>query len=162
MAITPAKLQVSDEVILVKLAREIAVDFYELPEVLARNGVNDEQWQRIKNHPRFIGLLTTASAEWNSSLNTSERTKLKAAALIEEFLPEANQRLHDQNEALPGKVSLLQQLSKIAGVDAREPAGAGGAPGERFSITINLGADAKLTFDKEVTSKVIDVTPVEG
>ena len=30
------------------------------------------------------------------------------------------------------------------------------AAGERFSVTINLGADASLKFEKQVTSKVIE------
>jgi hypothetical protein len=31
-----------------------------------------------------------------------------------------------------------------------------GAGGERFSVTINLGSDNKLTFEKTVAPKVID------
>jgi hypothetical protein len=37
-----------------------------------------------------------------------------------------------------------------------------GGGGERFSITINLGADSKLQFQKELPAKVIEGALVTG
>ena len=63
-------------------------------------------------------------------------------------------RMHDSKEPLSAKVELLKTLAKIAGVDASK---AEQAAGGRFMVTINMGADQKLTIDKPmVTQKVIE------
>ena len=142
---------------LIKLAREIAIDHYDIETILKRYHLDDETWSKIKNNPRFSQLLESEMTAWHSATNTQERTKLKAAALLEEWLEEGNARLYDRNEALNHKVELVKVLSKIAGMDRGNEGGGGG--GEQFSVTINLGEDAKLTFEKQTPSKVIDVTP---
>jgi hypothetical protein len=158
MALPPALTHHKDEVLFVKLAREIAIDHHDIETILKTHQITDQQWLDIRAHPRFRELLSQQLAEWQSATNTHERTALKAAALVEEWLPEANSRLHDRSESLNGKVELGKLLSRIAGMGLTT-AGVEGGSGEKFSITINLGADSKLQFSKELPSKVIDVTP---
>ena len=100
---------------------------------------------------RFQDLVYTATGEWNSALNTNERIKIKAAAAVEDWLTEAYVRLHDASENLPAKVELGKLLARIAGVGLAN-AELAGAAAERFHITINLGADARLTYDKTITT----------
>ena len=139
---------------LLKLAREIACDFFPIEEVLKKHKINSNQFERLKRDPRFQKILESEILSWHSAGNTAERTKLKAAALLEEFLPEANERIHDRNESLSAKTELVKTLARIAGVGL-DRADINGA-GEKFSVTINLGADHKLSFEKTVTPKVID------
>jgi len=155
MANTPAVITPQYDPLFVKLAREIAIDHYELETILEHHQITTEAWTRIKDNPRFQALLESEIASWNEAGNTHERTKLKAAALVEEFLPEGNRLLHAPDQALPAKVELLKTLTRIAGMGLTG-VGVDGAPSERFSITINLGADSKLQFEKQVTSKVIE------
>ena len=56
--------------------------------------------------PRFQALLETETAQWNGALNTQERVKIKASAMIEEWLPEAHERMHDRGESLNAKTEL--------------------------------------------------------
>lgn len=142
--------------IYVKVAREIAIDHYDIQTVLNRYGITPDMWEFMQNDPRFTRVLQSEIADWQAANNTQERTKLKAAALLEEWLEEANKRLHHPNEALPAKVQLATLLSRIAGMGSNGAGVEGG--GERFSVTINLGADQKLEFTKDVTSKVIEGT----
>jgi hypothetical protein len=147
------------DLVLVKLAREVAIDHATIEALLERYHLTHDEWRTIQNNPRFQALLSTEIEAWQSALNTEERTKMKAAAMVEEFLPEAYGRMHDNGENLPAKVELLKLVARIAGLGMTGVGVEGG--GERFSININLGADAQLKFDKEVTSKVIDATPLE-
>lgn len=141
----------------VKLAREIAMGIHSLDDILANNGVDTPGWDKIKVNARFIQLLESEVAAWNSAINANERVKIKTAVLIEEFLPKLNTRLHDPKESLDHVVKAATLAARLAGMGATG-IGMQGDGGERFSVTINLGPDAK--FQKEVTSKVIDHEPL--
>jgi hypothetical protein len=143
-----------NDVTLVKLARELAMDIYSIEDILKAHQIELEQWENIQEMSRFQALLETESAQWNGALNTSERVKIKAAALIEEWLPEANERIHDKLETLTAKTDLAKLIRDLAGFSRGGMGIEGG--GERFSVTINLGADAQLKFEKQLSPKVID------
>lgn len=154
MAQVPVVLNSKEDIGLVKLAREIAINHFPIETILERYQITPETWEDVQKNPRFQQLLEHEIKEWHGALNTHERTKLKAAAMVEEYLPEANQRIHDSRENLNSKVELVKLLTRIAGMG--ESRIEGGPAGEKFSVTINLGADQKLTFEKEVTPRVID------
>lgn len=143
------------EALYIRVAREIAIDHFPIDEILSRYNISPENWQIIKEDPRFIRILSQETEDWQSALNTHERTKLKAAAMVEEWLPEANSRLHDKNEALPAKVALGKLVSQIAGMGVTGM-GIEGGSGDKISVTINLGEDKKLKFERQVTPKVIE------
>lgn len=153
MAQLPVATKLPADALFARLAREIAVDHRELEDILKQYTITPEEWTKIQANPQFAKILESEILAWQSATNTAERTKLKTAALIEEWLPTANAELHDRAQGLPGRVELAKLLAKIAGMGERSDAV---ASGEKFSITINLGADNKLKFDKEVTPKVID------
>lgn len=131
---------------LVKLAREIAMDIQPIETILKQYSIDPQRWEELQRNGKFIRLLESQVEEWNSALNTHERVRAKSAAMLEEWLPELNNRLHDRDIGLPAKVEAGKMLTKMAGIGEREMnAGAGG---ERFTITINLGEDHKLSFEK--------------
>jgi hypothetical protein len=141
------------ETILLRLARELGMGILPLETILETSQIDQNTWETIQNHPRFLQLLESESTVWNSSLNTHERVKLKSAAMIEEWLPEAFNRLHSQTETLNAKTELGKLIRDLAGFTKQ---GVGmEATGEKFSVTINLGADSQLKFEK-TSPKVID------
>ena len=143
------------DVTLVKLARELAMEIHPLEDILKAHQIEPKLWETIQENPRFQSLLETEMAQWNGALNTSERVKIKAAALIEEWLPEANERVHDRHETLSAKTELAKLVRDLAGFSRSGMNVENG--GERFSVTINLGADAQLKFEKQLPPKVIDM-----
>lgn len=158
MATAPASLpgEVTNktELLYVQLARELAMDIHSLDKILAARSITPEQFEEIKKSPRFNAIYSRMVQEWESSLNTGERVRLKALAFVEESLPEYFQRAHDRMEALPAKVEILKAVAKIGGIDSRPKDETGG--GEKFSVTINLGGDSQVRIEKDVTPKVID------
>jgi|SanBayMetagenome_1026888.scaffolds.fasta_scaffold45692_2 hypothetical protein len=142
------------ELILLKLAREIAMDIRPVEEILEIHKINSENWENIQKNPYFQGILSSEVEAWQSANNTSERLKIKSLAMVEEALPEFYARMHDPKEPLPAKTDVLKTIAKFAGVGGSDFNAAVG--GERLSVTINLGADHQLRIEKEVTSKVID------
>lgn len=143
---------------LVKLAREIAMDILSLETILKQHSISPEQWEDLKYNGKFKLLLESESEAWNTALNTHERVKLKAAAMLEEWLPELNNRLHDIDEALPAKIEGAKMLTRVAGMGM--PGQVEGGTAERFTVTINLGANAEpLQFVKELPAKVIEHEP---
>lgn len=158
---TPITASGISDLLLVKVAREIAIDHFSLETILEHNQITPETWDKIKSMPRFQQLLVAEISAWQSAINTTERAKLKAAALIEEWLPEAATRLFDQREPLNHKTELGKLVARIAGIGVG-PMGVEGGAGEKFSITINLGADQKLKVEKQLPPKVIDAEVVDG
>jgi len=124
------------------LAREIAMDIHPLETILRNHEITQARWNEIKDNPRFIYLLQTQMEEWNRAMNTAERVRIKALACIEEAMPEFYARMHDTNENLPAKVKALEVFGQLAGMGKSTVATNGGA--EKFSVTINLGADQVL------------------
>lgn len=151
----PAQEPTIDFTLLVKLARELAIDHFDPETILKNHQISADTWENIKNNKRFHDLLESEIAAWNSATNTHERTRLKAAALVEEYLPEGNARIHDPKENLPAKVELLKVMTRIAGMGI-DKADVHNGSAEKVSITINLGADHKLKFEKEVNAPLIE------
>jgi hypothetical protein len=148
------------DLLLIRLAREVAIDHLDTDAILKNYQINIEIWQKIQAMPRFQEVLRSEVEAWNTATNTHERTKLKAAAIMEQWLPEAFRQLHLDAQPLNAKVELGKLIARIAGMGVTGM-GVEGAGGERFSVTINLGADASLRFDKQVPAKVIEATPTE-
>lgn len=138
-----------EEVQLLKLAREIAMDIAPLTQILSSNGLTEADWEHVQKNSRFRKYLTSASEEWNSALNTHERVRVKAAAMIEEWLPELYTRMHDKAESLNHKIEAGKLARDLAGFTNKNIGVEGG--GERVTISINLGADAQLKFEKQLT-----------
>jgi hypothetical protein len=142
-----------NDVTMLKLAREIAMDMRPLDEILKVHNVDREEWEHISGTQRFQGYLQESVKEWNSATNTEERVKLKSLAFVEEALPEFFARAHDADESLNSKVEVLKTVAKFAGVGSSIDASIGG---EKLSVTINLGEDRQLKIEKDVTPQVIE------
>jgi hypothetical protein len=138
---------------LIQLAREIAIDHLDTDAILNLYSINADEWQAISHSRRFQELLAAEISAWQTAANTTERTRLKAGAIIEQWLPEANTKLHDPKETLNSKVELAKMLGRIAGLDKPEGMGVG-TNGSGFSVTINLGSQP-IQFDG-LPSKVIN------
>lgn len=143
-----------NDVILLKLAREIAMDIRPLEDVLTSQGIGQSQWEEINKLPYFQQVLRSCLEEWQSAQNTPERVKLKTLAMVEEALPEFHARMHDPREQLQHKTDVLKTIAKFAGIDRSGVDGQ--IAGERMVVTINLGADHQLKIEKDVTPKTIE------
>jgi len=131
------------------------MDIHPIENILKQYSITAERWSELQRNAKFRGLLSSEVEAWNTALNTTERVKLKAAAMLEEWLPELNNRLHDVEEALPAKIEGGKMLTKLAGMDGR--ANDIGAGGERFSVVINLGNVAPaIEISKEIQPKLIE------
>jgi hypothetical protein len=138
---------------LLRLARELAMDLNTVETILKTHEVSPSQWETIQEDQRFLKLLAGEIEAWNAAANTQERTKLKAGMLVEEWLVEANARIHDKAETLTAKTEVVKVLTGIAQMGKAAGEGAGA---ERFSVTINLGGDNKIKIEKMLPHKVIE------
>jgi hypothetical protein len=157
----PVPMQVIDDMTLIKLAREIAMDVREIDEILELHGIDASTFERLLRHTRFVEVLSAERAAWQSAINTHERVKLKAGAMIEEFLPTLYARLHDREESLMNVVKGAELAAKLAEMGASS-AKLNGDSVDRVSITINLGAEKKVTYERDITPKVINNDPTES
>ena len=135
---------------LAALARQIARNINGLEAVLKANNITLEQFEALKtNIPFFKHALDTLTIEWNSVRSTPERIQLEAAATLEDSMLAIGARMVDKHEALPAVVEAGKFFAKLAGIGEQDKGG--NAAGEKFTITINLGADTKLKYDIDTT-----------
>lgn len=129
---------------LAKLARELAMDIKEEHVILSEFKLDQAQFEFLKLYNDFFReAFAAACKEWHAPLSTQDRIKVEAAAILEDSLLGLGARMQNKGEGLPGVVETAKLFAKIAGVGEREAGGA--APGERFSINIDLGGDQKIT-----------------
>ena len=79
--------------------------------------------------------------------------RLKSLAFVEEALPDFYARAHDPTENLQHKIRVLEVVAKFAGVGGNVDTA---LSGEKFSVTINLGADHQVRIERDVTPQVIE------
>lgn len=149
---------VYDEAKLVKLARQIAMGIKDLGDILFDNDLTLREWDEIKQLPLFSRTLESEVKAWAGADNTHARLKLKSAAMLEEYLPELYARLNDRQEPLMAKMKAVELVSKIAGFGDREVSPAGN-PGDKVHVIINLGADHRAEYVKQLPHKVIEHEP---
>jgi hypothetical protein len=154
----PQPLDLGKDVHVIKLAREVAIDHYPLSQILDRYQISDEDWEALQEWPRFQELLSHERQQWHGSLNTNHRVRLKSATLIEEWMEEADNHLHDSSGSLGQKIELIKLLGKFALLDAPAPMEAAASSG-RVTININMGASQ---VDYEAQEDMIDITPQES
>ena len=147
-----------DEMQIVRLARELAMGFRDVGDILERHDVSREEFERLRGHPFFVSVLTSELTSWEAAGNAPERIKLKSAHLIEEWLPELYAAMCDTKEALSSRVKAGELAAKLAGLGAYD-ARLEGAAADRVQITINMGA-TKLQVERGVLPKIIDNMPL--
>jgi len=126
------------------LARDLAIHLYDEDVTLKKHGITAEQFETLSAVSFFTRMLEAASLDWNSTKTINQRLALEAAVTLEEALPDIGARMKKSDEALSGVVEAGKLLAKVAGLgEAKTQA----PPGEKFTITINLGADT-LKYDK--------------
>lgn len=132
------------------LAREIAMDIFEVHEVVALHRLTDDEWQRIQQNPIFIKMLADMTVEWNSASNTRERVKVKAATGLESILETYIADIKDDRIPLGQRVEAGKFLARIGELDNVQSI-IGGGGGSGFSITMNING---------TKTEAIDVTPM--
>jgi hypothetical protein len=139
---------------LASLARDIAMSFDSIDDVLKSNGVTSIEWEKIQLNPIFVEYLKSEIAAWQGASNAEQRIKLKASALIEEWLQIAGSSLQNEHEPLSSRTDLAKLLTKLAGLGERPAAP---HPGEMVRVTINLGSDVEpIVVEKAAAPKLIE------
>jgi hypothetical protein len=147
----PASLTASE---LAKLAGEIARNYRPLAEVVGAFGMTEDQYrEHVLPNVFFKKALDASTIEWNSALSIPQRIKLGAAAILEDSLVILGKRMRSEKEALPAVVQAATMFTKLAGIgeDTRSA-----LPGEKFTITINLGADKQQFTETVGSGKTIE------
>lgn len=139
------------------LARDFAIGMFDRATILEKHELTDEQAKVLEANPYFQRLLEQMSVEWNSPKSAQERLALQTAIGLESVLPEAISRVKIAQEPLTGIAQMVKVLADIAGANNhnKQPQ----APGEKFTITINLGADKKEVYEKTRPTITVEAAP---
>lgn len=134
------------DTVMLKVARNLAMGIYELDTILENLEVNRRDFDRWKTHPNFLHYLKSEREAWSAAVNTPERTKLKAAVIMEDFMVKAHSDLHNDKTPLNQRVELGKLVAKIAGMGEPKNIGGVGGPGFQLHINIGPGVSDKVTI----------------
>jgi hypothetical protein len=142
---------------LAALAHEVAMDIEGLPAILDTYKLTQTEYDALLANETFTRILDAARVEWEAASNTLGRVKIKSAAMFEQVMPHLYARMVDRKENLNHVTETAKLVAKAAGIG--EDAGRNGAPGEKFQIIINLGAD---TMNIEQSKAPIPPLTIDG
>ena len=155
----PVRLQASvasfeEDGKLLGLAREIAMDIQSIDVILANHGMSAQRFAEVRKLPRFVQYMEHEVLAWGTSLNASQRVKVKSITLIEEWLAHLNQEMHAPTSTLAAKVEAGKLVARLGGLGLNLAAATATEAGEQFSVTINMGNDkqVKIGMTKPVGS----------
>lgn len=132
------------------------MDIHPIETILKSLSISQNQWETIQKLERFKQLLERECEAWGAALNAGDRVKVKAAAALEDWLPELSRSMHDPQQGLNHRIEGGKLLAKLAGMGLDKIEAAGG-PG--FHLEIHIG-DGKPRVT-QVTQKVIEGTATE-
>jgi hypothetical protein len=154
VAVTPAPLPENFSVPqAVALARDLVIQMYDRATILKMHKLTDAQALTLEQNDYFKKLMHELAIEWNAPKSAQDRLAVQTAVGLETVLPAAIARISIKNEPLAGVAQLVKVLADIAGANAT--AKQKGPPGEKFTITINIGEDKDEVYHK--TKPVIEV-----
>lgn len=140
-----------DDVVISRVAREIARDIYPPKEIRVRYKLTEEEFDRVVTSSFFQIRLKEELDLWNASDAKSIATRIgtKAATMVEECLVEVYALVHDRTQPMAAKISALQWASRLAGIGENPSVRGGADAGDRvrFNIIIN---NQKISFDQSV------------
>ena len=134
---------------LLAMAREIAMDILPIETIIANYGMSAHRFAVVRELPRFQQYVEHEILVWGTSLNASQRVKVKSISLIEEWLVHLNSEMHAATSTLASKVEAGKLVARLAGLGLNVAEAAGQS--EQFSVTINMG-DAR-----DPSSKVVKI-----
>lgn len=153
-AVTDSELSSFD---LARLAREMVMRIRDPDQILLSFGLNKGKYKDLCNSKTYKQIHDAIEQDWESATNTETRIKIQAAAFLEQAIPTMSGRIMNEKEPLREVVEGGKLFAKLAGLT--EPHEKSGGGSEKFVINIDLGADKKLHFEKEVNGVTIDVKP---
>lgn len=135
-----------------QLVLEVAYGVEE-PEVIAsRYGFAGNEWLSLKAHEPFIRQVEDKKAELKAS---GYVFKMKAAFMAEDLLTDLYKKAKEDDASFSVLLETIKFTAKAAGLDA--PVKTDQAPGNKFSITIDLGQGQSVKVDvNQSAEKVVD------
>lgn len=157
-ALVPAPMPTMTEQEIASIAWEMARGLRSPDDIIKKHGLTKEQFaQHIDTNSYYKRVLEAAVIEWASTGNTKSRIVHKAGLALEENIVQLAKRMSDDEEDLGKAMEVAKLFAKIAGVDASDKVS---GVGEKFTITINLGADEKFTKTIEAQDSPTEVRAV--
>lgn len=130
---------------LARLGRDIAMNILEFPKVLQKYNLSQAQYDWLSTYNEFFkNVLSHLIKEWQGIDSTEKRVRAQSLAAFEELLPVLAGRMARPTEKLIEAIEGAKLLASVGGVDSKQQGPRSG--GEGFSITIDLGADTRLTI----------------
>ncbi len=139
-----------------RLARDLAMDIYEVDQIRQTYALSTEQFSRIVEEPQFAKMLRDMIVDWQSASGTAERVKVKSAVGVEIALDIIMADVVDRTVPLTQRIDALKLLARLGELGEKEAA-LGGGGGSGVQININLGVPGQGQPPKTIH---IDAEPI--
>ena len=128
-----------------QLATEIARGLDELPSILKRYGLNNQEFVRLSRDPTFRARFVEAKRAWEHPDAADVRIINKSRFAVEDCILVLYGLATDPEVAGMTRIEAFKQLARIAKVDGGEPKESGAASGSQFVVNIAIGDEHMRT-----------------
>lgn len=125
-----------------ELAIELAAGLYDTAQILERFNLNKNQLLKITADPHFRTLFQEAKVLWEKSSNVKERTRLKAALLLEDSVLPLFSIIHNVDLSPGARIDAFAKLMAVADMQPSRDGGSA-ATGEGFKLNITIGGEVE-------------------
>lgn len=139
------------------LAREVAMDIFPLEQILELHRLSFDDWAKIQANPKFADMVHSMATDWAAATNTAERVRIKAATGLESTLEIYIRAILDDSIPLIQRVEAGKFLARLGELDGQR---GGGAAGEAFKITLNIGVLTREVEAKPMKTIEASALPV--
>jgi len=132
---------------LAALARDIAIEYLRLPQILTAHGISDEMWAEISANTAFINMAAQMKREWASASNAKERVKMKAATAVEALMPTMLEEIVKATTPASQKNDIYKTMVRLG--ELENTRADLNPTGERFVFNLNINPGGAPTVTVE-------------
>ena len=138
-----------------QLAIELAAGLYSTQQIMEKFDLNKNQLLKITTTPQFRAMFTEAKVLWEKSENVKERTRLKAALLLEDSVIPLFSLIHNVDISPGARIDAFAKLMALADMNPSKDGGSAGT-GEGFKLNITIGGEVEQSVLIEGIAEVED------
>jgi len=135
-----------------QLAIELAAGLYSMPQIMEKFGLSKTQMLKIAGTAQFKAMFQEAKALWEKSSNVKQRTRLKAALLLEDSVLPLFSLIHNGDISPGARIDAFAKLMAVADMQPSKDSGSIGG-GEGFKLNIIIGGDVEQSVVIEGASE---------
>jgi len=141
------------------ICMELAAGLSDAEGIRERYGISEAQWSILRRTPIFRQMLREAIERLAGDMNTANRIKLKADAMLEDNLKVLDEIANDKDAQSMARIKAIEVSAQLAGKGPSQAKASDGDGRGTFSLNIVIG-DREVKIESDA-KPALEHTPDE-